>query len=80
LENVPLAALQRERGTSVQPLKKPTAMGTNIQVPLRKLAAYSNKYISPGMFHLIQRLNFFKVQKPVDFYIEKHFLSDDKKH
>jgi hypothetical protein len=35
----PIAALQREWGTSVQPLKKLTANGKNIQVPLRKLAA-----------------------------------------
>ncbi len=55
--NWPLAALQREWGTSVQPLKKPTAngkLGTNIQVLPRKLAAknFSKYLVSPSMFHL----------------------------
>jgi hypothetical protein len=34
-----LEAFQRECGTSVQPLKKPTAMGTNIQVSPTNLNA-----------------------------------------
>jgi hypothetical protein len=70
----------KRKGNLSPAFEKANSDGKNIQVPLRKLAANSNKYISPSMFHLNQKLNFFKVQKPVDFYIEKDFLSDDKKH
>jgi hypothetical protein len=33
----------RDWGTSIQPMKNPTANGTNIQIPPGKLAANSNK-------------------------------------